>query len=38
VAEARRMYADKTKSIEEICSALEVSRATLYRYLKDAQE
>ena|SRR6266487_760439 len=38
VAEARRMYADKTRSIEEICSALGISRASLYRYLKDVQE
>lgn len=38
VAEARRMYADKTRSIEEICSALGISRASLYRYLRDAQE
>ena len=37
VAEARRMYADKTSSIAEICSALGISRASLYRYLKDAQ-
>jgi AcrR family transcriptional regulator len=35
VAEARRMYADKTRSIEEICSALGISRASLYRYLKE---
>jgi len=38
VAEARRMYADKTRSIEEVCSALGISRASLYRYIKDAQE
>jgi AcrR family transcriptional regulator len=38
VAEARRMYADKTRSIEEICAALGISRASLYRYIKDAQE
>ncbi len=38
VAEARRMYADKTRSIEEICAALGISRASLDRYLKDAQE
>ncbi len=37
VAQARHLYADKTKSIEEICSALGISRATFYRYLKDAQ-
>ncbi len=35
VAEARRMHADKTRSIEEICSALGISRASLYRYIKD---
>ena len=38
VAEARRLYADKTKSIEEICSALGISRASLYRYVKSAEE
>jgi len=38
VAEARRLYADSTRSLEEICTALGISRATLYRYVKDAQE
>jgi AcrR family transcriptional regulator len=38
VAEARRMYADKTRSIEEICSVLGISRASFYRYLKDAKQ
>jgi AcrR family transcriptional regulator len=38
VAQARRMYADKTRSIEEICSALGISRASLYRYLKDVRQ
>lgn len=38
VAQARHMYADKTRSIEEICSALGISRASFYRYLKDAPE
>jgi len=38
VAEARRMYADKTRSIEEICSALGISRASFYRYIKDARQ
>ena len=38
VVEARRMYADKTRSIEEICSALGISRASFYRYLKDARQ
>ena len=37
VAEAQRMYADKTRSIEEICAALGISRASLYRYLKEDQ-
>lgn len=35
VAEARRMYADKSRSIEEICSVLGVSRASFYRYIKN---
>jgi AcrR family transcriptional regulator len=38
VAEARRLYADKSRSIEEICSALGISRASFYRYLKDARQ
>lgn len=38
VTEARRMYADKTRSIEEICSALGISRASFYRYLKEARK
>jgi AcrR family transcriptional regulator len=37
VAEAQGMYADKTRSIEEICAALGISRASLYRYLKEDQ-
>ena len=38
VAQARHMYADKTNSIEEICSTLGISRASLYRYVKDTRE
>jgi AcrR family transcriptional regulator len=38
VAEALHMYADKTRSIGEICSKLGISRASFYRYLKDARE
>lgn len=37
IAEARHMYADQSRSIEEICSTLGISRASFYRYLKDAQ-
>jgi DNA invertase Pin-like site-specific DNA recombinase len=37
VAQAQRMYADKTQSIDEICAALGISRASLYRYLKVVQ-
>jgi AcrR family transcriptional regulator len=37
VAAARSMYADKTRSIEEICTALGISRASLYRYIKVAK-
>lgn len=37
VAETQRMYADKTRSIDEICAALGISRASLYRYLKVVQ-
>jgi len=35
VALARRMFADKNNSIEEICSTLGISRASLYRYVKE---
>jgi DNA invertase Pin-like site-specific DNA recombinase len=34
VAMARKLYADKTDSIADICKTLHISRATLYRYLK----
>jgi DNA invertase Pin-like site-specific DNA recombinase len=36
VALARHMGASKSHSIPEICSTLGISRATLYRYLKEA--
>lgn len=36
VAEVRRMHADQTLSIEQICAALDISRASFYRYLKDS--
>jgi DNA invertase Pin-like site-specific DNA recombinase len=35
VALARRMFADQSHSIPEICAGLGISRATLYRYVKD---
>ena len=38
IAQARYLYADKTRSIQEICSALGISRATFYRYMRDTQE
>lgn len=34
VALAQRLYDDKANSIDDICTTLRVSRATLYRYLK----
>jgi len=33
VLAAKSLHADKTKSIGEICSALDISRATFYRYV-----
>ena len=36
VALARRLFADPNQSIPEICSTLEISRSTLYRYVKEA--
>src|SRR5207248_3088686 len=37
VALARRMFADQSHSIPEICAALAISRATLYRYVKETE-
>jgi DNA invertase Pin-like site-specific DNA recombinase len=34
VAVARKLYADKSNKISEICKTLHISRATLYRYVK----
>ena len=33
---ARKLYADKTYVIEDICKTLNISRATLYRYISGA--
>ena len=35
LAQARLLYADKTRSIQQICSALGVSRATFYRSIRE---
>src|SRR5258707_5625915 len=35
VALAYRMFADQSHSLPEICTALGISRATLYRYVKE---
>jgi DNA invertase Pin-like site-specific DNA recombinase len=37
VALARQMFADQSHSIPEICTALGISRATLYRYVKETE-
>jgi DNA invertase Pin-like site-specific DNA recombinase len=37
VALARQLFADPNQSISEICSTLEISRSTLYRYVRDAK-
>jgi DNA invertase Pin-like site-specific DNA recombinase len=34
VTMAKKLYADKTNSISDICKTLHISRATLYRYVK----
>ncbi len=34
VAMAKKLYADKTTAISDICKTLNISRATLYRYIK----
>jgi DNA invertase Pin-like site-specific DNA recombinase len=33
-AMARKLYADKTNTIQDICHTLSISRATLYRYVR----
>ena len=38
VNEAQRMYSDRTRSVQEICSALGISRATLYRSIQEWRE
>ena len=38
IALARRMFADSSHSIAEICAALGISRATLYRYVKEEKK
>jgi DNA invertase Pin-like site-specific DNA recombinase len=37
VAMAQRLYNDKNNTIDEICRTLNVSRATLYRYIKNGE-
>lgn len=37
VALARRMFTDQSHSVPEICGVLGISRATLYRYVKEAK-
>src|SRR3954453_21596338 len=32
---AKKLYADKSNSVDDICRILNISRATLYRYIKD---
>jgi DNA invertase Pin-like site-specific DNA recombinase len=34
---AQQMFTDKSHSISEICTALGISRATLYRYVKETE-
>jgi DNA invertase Pin-like site-specific DNA recombinase len=34
IIHAKKLYADKSNSIAEICKTLHISRATLYRYVK----
>jgi DNA invertase Pin-like site-specific DNA recombinase len=35
VALAKKLYADRSMSVKEICTQLRIGRATLYRYIKD---
>jgi DNA invertase Pin-like site-specific DNA recombinase len=34
--QAQTLYNDKNNTIDEICRTLDISRATLYRYLKNS--
>src|SRR3712207_6740686 len=34
IAMAKKLYADKTNSISDVCKTLHISRATFYRYIK----
>ena len=36
IALARRLHADKSKTVSDICKTLGITRATLYRYIKSA--
>jgi len=38
VALARRLFADKSHSVDDICSTLGISRSTLYRYVREAKK
>jgi DNA invertase Pin-like site-specific DNA recombinase len=38
VALARRLYADPTMPVFEICATLHIAKSTLYRYLHDASD
>ncbi len=35
IALARRLYADPTTTVSEICATLHIGKSTLYRYLRD---
>ncbi len=35
---ARRLYADKSTSVSEICQTLGISRMTLWRYVKAGEK
>jgi DNA invertase Pin-like site-specific DNA recombinase len=35
---ARKMYDDKSNSIDDICATLSVSRSTLYRYMREGKQ
>ena len=35
IALARKLYADQSMTVQEICASLHIGRSTLYRYLQD---
>lgn len=37
VTQLQTLFADKSNTVDEICSTMKISRSTLYRYIREAQ-